>query len=201
MNPLKYLLAAASAVLALALLAAVYLISQTTSRNAQLTQQNQALLTGDAAVHAKAVEIAGRLHLDPNGATLALLQHIEKQIGPRRIDAGEAATIANALLSGPAYSFQIDVLSNDREAESFARQLLSTLLLANWTPAGAPIVNAFTPGMFDVMINAGTQKAQPAAAAALARAFAQVGIAVDPDRTGKTYAPPGVIEIMVGTKP
>jgi len=194
LDRVRLTLIGACAVLAVALVASLYL----SSRHAA---HEQALLAENAAIHAQAETIARRLHLVPAGSTEILLQHIGKQIGPRFLSAADSETIANILLPAGVENFQVDVISNDPETLSFARQIFNTLLLAGWTPTGPGPQADYTNNVADVAISAATQKQLPAIYADLVNAFAAAGVAVTPDTTGTTYAPQGVVEIMVGAKP
>ncbi len=184
----------ACAALAVVLIASLYVSSR---HNAH----EQALLAESAEIHAQAEGIATRLHLVPAGSTKLLLQNIAKQIGPRFLSAADSETIANILIPAGAENFQVDAISNDPETRAFARQMFNTLLLAGWTPTGPGPQANYTNNVADVAISAGTKKQFPAIYADLMNAFAAAGVAVTPDNTGTSYAPPGVVEIMVGAKP
>jgi hypothetical protein len=182
------------AVLAAGLVASVY-------ASRRHSAHEQALLAENAAIHDQTVAIARRLRLVPAGSTATLLQNIAKQIGPRFLSAGDSETIANILIPAGAENFQVDVMANDPETRAFARQIFNTLLLAGWNPVGPGPQANYANNVADVAISAGTKKQFPAIYADLMNAFAAAGVAVTPDTTGTTYAPPGTVEIMVGGKP
>jgi hypothetical protein len=194
LNIVAFLLILVCLVLAVGLAAAL----NASSRHAA---HEQALLAENEVIHAQAVAIARRLHLVPAGSTEIVLRNIGKQIGPRFLSASDSETIANILIPAGAENFQVDVISNNPETLAFARQMFNTLLLAGWTPTGPGPQANFTNNVGDVAISAATQKQFPAVYANLMNAFAAAGVAVTPDTTGASYAPPGVVEIMVGAKP
>jgi hypothetical protein len=191
---LELSLIASCAALAVCFGASLYL----SSRHAA---HEQALLAEGGEIHAQAVTIAQRLHLVPAGTTQLLLRNIGKQIGPRFLSAADSETIANILIPAGVMNFQVDTISNDPETQAFARQMFNTLLLAGWTPTGPGPQANYTNNVADVSISAATKKQFPAVYAELMNAFAAAGVAVTPDTTGKSFAPPGVVEIMVGAKP
>ena len=194
LNILELSLIAACAVLAVALAASLY----DSSRH---SAHEQALLAENAVLHAEAEKIALRLHVLPAGSTEVLLQHIGKQIGPRFLSAADSETIANILIPAGAENFQVDAISNNPETLAFARQMFNTLLLAGWTPTGPGPQANYTNNVADVAISTATQKQFPAIYTDLINAFGAAGVAVTPATTGAAYAPPGVVEILVGAKP